>query len=124
MVFSKIYSLGDLSRNMIFQVLILLFSLVAIVSIFLRRAKDGLGIRGTAFWILFWLGVDVVVLFPNSTTVLANALGIGRGVDLVMYISVLLIFFILFRLNVKIEGINRQITKVVRKNAIDDVKKK
>ncbi|OGH67350.1 MAG: hypothetical protein A3B90_00650 [Candidatus Magasanikbacteria bacterium RIFCSPHIGHO2_02_FULL_41_13] len=109
---------------MLFQILILLFSLFAIVSIFFRRAKDGLGIRATVFWILFWLGVDLVVLVPNSTTVLANKLGIGRGVDLVVYVSILMIFFILFRLNVKIEGINRQITKIVRKNAIDDVKKK
>ncbi len=109
---------------MIFQLLIVLFSLLAIISIFVRRAKDGLGVRGTAFWILFWIGVDVVVLFPNSTTVLANKLGIGRGVDMVVYISILMIFFVLFRLNVKIEGINRQITKIVRKNAVDDGKKK
>lgn len=109
---------------MIFQILILLASFVAISSIFLHRQKDGLGIRGTAFWILFWLAVDVVVLLPNSTTVLANKLGVGRGVDLVVYVSILMIFFLLFRLNVKIEGVNRQITKIVRKNAIDNVKKK
>ncbi len=109
---------------MIFQTLILLASAVAISTIFLHRKKDGLGIRGTAFWILFWLAVDVVVLSPNSTTVLANRLGIGRGVDLVVYVSILMIFFVLFRLNVKIEGINRQISKIVRNNAIDNLKKK
>ncbi len=109
---------------MIFQILIVLFSIVAIVSIFLRRQKDGLGIRGTAFWILFWFGVDVVILFPNSTTVLANKLGIGRGADFIVYISILMIFLILFRLNVKIEGLNRHITKVARKTALDDHKKK
>src|SRR4051812_49179308 len=102
---------------MIFQGLIIVFSIVAIFSIFLRRSKDNLGLHGTIFWILFWLGVDVVILFPNSTTVLANKLGIGRGVDLVVYVSIIMIFFVLFRLNVKLEGINRQITKIVRKNA-------
>jgi len=109
---------------MMFQILIFVFSLFAIFSIFLRRQKDGLGIRGTAFWILFWVGVDIVVLFPNSTTILANRLGIGRGTDLVVYLSILTIFFILFRLNVKIEGVNRQITKVVRQKAINETLKK
>lgn len=109
---------------MIFQILIVLASGVAISTIFLHRKKDGLGIRGTAFWILFWLGVDLVVLFPNSSTILANQLGIGRGVDLILYVSVLLIFLVLFRLNVKIEGINRQISKIVRNNAIGNLKKK
>lgn len=109
---------------MIFQALIVFCSLVAIFSIFFRRQKDGLGLRGTAFWILFWLGVDLVVLFPNSMTILANELGIGRGTDLVIYVAVLTLFFILFRLHVKIEASSRQITKIVRKNAIDEVKKK
>lgn len=109
---------------MIFQILIFLFSLVAIFSIFLRRQKDGLGLRGTAFWILFWAGVNIVVLFPNSTTIIANRLGIGRGTDLVVYVSILMIFFVLFRLNVKLEGINRQITKVARQKAIEESLKK
>ncbi len=108
---------------MLFQILIVLFSLVAIASIFVRRQKDGLGIRATLFWILFWLAVDTVVLFPNSTTVLANTLGIGRGSDLIIYLSILLIFLILFRLNVKIENINRQVTKVTRSNALEKIKK-
>lgn len=107
---------------MIFQILIIVFSFLAIGAIFLRRKKDGLGVRGTAFWILFWLGVDVVILFPNSTTVLANKLGIGRGADFIVYISILMIFLLLFRLNVKIEGLNRHLTKVARKVALDDHK--
>ena len=71
------------------------------------------------FWILFWLAADVAVLWPNSTTVLANALGIGRGSDLVLYISLAALFYLLFRLHVKVESINRDVTKVVRDKALD-----
>lgn len=107
---------------MLFQILIVLFSLVAIISILLRRQKDSLGVRATAFWILFWFAVDIVVLFPNSTTILANTLGIGRGSDLILYLSILVIFLLLFRLNVKIEHMNRDVTKVVRKNTFENKK--
>lgn len=109
---------------MLFQILIFVVSLVAIFSIFVRRQKDNFGIRGTAFWVLFWMGVDIVVLFPNSTTVVANTLGIGRGTDLVVYVAIITLFFILFRLHIKLEGINRDITKIVRQNAIDKASKK
>lgn len=109
---------------MLFQILIFVFSLVAISSIFVHRVKKNLSIQGIAFWILFWLGVDLVVIFPNSTTIVANKLGIGRGTDLIVYISIIAIFYLLFRLQIKIEGINRDITKIVRNDAIDSYKKK
>lgn len=109
---------------MLFQILIFVFSLVAISSIFVHRVKKNLSVQGIAFWVLFWFGVDLVILYPNSTTIVANMLGIGRGTDLVVYISILAIFYLLFRLQIKIEGINRDITKIVRNDAIDSYKKK
>jgi len=62
------------------------------------------------------------VWWPDSTVIVANYLGIGRGTDLILYISLAVIFFILFRLHVKIESIGRDITKVVRKDSLDKIK--
>jgi hypothetical protein len=105
---------------MIFQILIVLFSIFAIASLFSRAQKSKMSFRSTAFWIFFWIVGDIAVLWPNSTTILANILGIGRGTDLVLYVSVVVLFFLLFRLHIKIESISRDVTKVVRKNAIDE----
>jgi len=75
---------------------------------------------GTAFWMFFWVLADVVVFFPDSTTLFANRLGIGRGSDLITYVSLALVFFVLFRLHVKLHEIQRDITSLVRKDALED----
>jgi len=104
----------------LFQILFTLFSLFAIINV-IKRKKDGvLGIKSSIFWIVFWLLAVFVVLRPESTTVLANALGIGRGADFILYIAIVVIFYLIFRLHIKIEALNRDITKVVRKDALDN----
>jgi small membrane protein len=103
----------------LFQLLLILFSLYAIWGV-LRRKKDGtLSLRGTGFWVVFWLTVIVSVIWPNSTQALADRIGIGRGSDLVIYISIVLLFFLIFKLHIKLESINRDVTKVVRKKALE-----
>jgi len=104
----------------IFQILFLIFTLFAIVLVVKRKKAGEIGKKGAFFWVLFWLTALVAVWWPNSTSILANYLGIGRGTDFVLYISLIVIFYLLFRLHVKIESIGRDITKVVRKEALDN----
>ena len=103
----------------IFQILFSLFALFAIASVMNKKKEGLLGPKGLIFWLVFWILAGVVVLWPDSTFVLANYLGIGRGADLVVYVSLALIFFILFRLHVKLESVGRDITKVVRDKALE-----
>ncbi|MBI5222071.1 MAG: DUF2304 domain-containing protein [Candidatus Magasanikbacteria bacterium] len=103
----------------IFQLLFILFPLFAIISVIKRKREGLLGPRGTIFWVLFWLAAAVFVWWPDSTTIVANKFGIGRGADLVFYVSLVVIFYILFKLNVKLESVGRDVTKVVRNKALD-----
>ena len=73
---------------------------------------------GTSFWVCFWLIAAIAVFLPTSITLLANYLGIGRGTDFVFYVSLITIFYILFKLHVKVEMIARDVTKVVRREAL------
>jgi hypothetical protein len=107
----------------IFQILFLLFSLFALFHVGRRKKEGLLSTHGMLFWGGFWILADVVVLRPDSTTLFANQLGIGRGTDLITYVALALIFFVLFRLHIKLHEVQRDITKVVREKALDDVKK-
>lgn len=108
----------------LFQLIFFIFSLVALAGVWRRGRIGVLGPEGMWFWILFWFMADVAVWWPNSTTLLANRLGIGRGTDFVLYVSLMIIFYLLFRLHIKVETIGRDVTKVVRRNALDEVPKK
>jgi hypothetical protein len=52
---------------------------------------------------------------------LARWLGVGRGVDTAMYLSILTVFYLIFRSFAKIEDLDRQITKIVRANALREM---
>jgi len=85
----------------------------------LRRKRDGsLGMRSAIFWIFFWLLGNIAVWWPNSTTMFANRLGIGRGSDFVIYISIAVLFYLLFMVHIKMERVSREVTKVVRDRAL------
>ncbi|OGH72364.1 MAG: hypothetical protein A2921_04530 [Candidatus Magasanikbacteria bacterium RIFCSPLOWO2_01_FULL_43_20b] len=89
----------------------------------IKRKREGLlGPKGMIFWIGFWLLAVILVLWPNSTGVVANYLGIGRGADLVFYVSLVVIFYLLFKLNVKLESLGRDVTKVVRAKSLENEK--
>ena len=104
---------------LIFQVLFVIFSVVALKGVYAKR-KDGLlGPKGAIFWFLFWCAAVVAVVWPGATTIVANNFGIGRGTDFIIYISISAIFYLLFKLHIKVEAIGRDVTRVVRKDALE-----
>jgi len=102
----------------LFQALVVIISLVAISSVIAKK-KDGLlGPKGALFWTTFWIAMSAVVIWPNSVQVIADYVGIGRGVDVVIYSALVVLFFLVFKMNLKIEGLKRDLTDVVRGKAL------
>jgi hypothetical protein len=60
---------------------------------------------------------------PQTTDVVAQFFGVGRGADAVIYIALIGLFFLVFRMYVHIEAVEGEITQLVRKLALEDVKK-
>lgn len=78
--------------------------------------------KGELFlWLGVWLFLGLVVLVPDLSTVVANAMGIGRGADFVLYVAVALLFYLVFRTYVVIERLEQQITQLVRQLALEDL---
>lgn len=101
------------------QAILITFALFAMGRVFVqhRAQKVSSGWFGT--WIVFWLAVIVVVLRPSLTDMAATALGVGRGADLVVYVSLAVLFYSLFRLAMRQEQHNRELTELVRKMAVE-----
>jgi len=107
---------------MIIQLLITLFVLFAISRVWLRYNDGSLSLVSSFFWSIIWMGLGVVVWVPNITTSFADLIGVGRGADALVYISVVILFYGLFRVYVKLEFIEHEITSLVRNNALKEGK--
>ena len=84
----------------------------------LKKFKErSVSLREFLFWIIFWVIVATAVLLPQVTGFLANYLGVGRGADLVIYASLIFIFYMIFRLFVRQQKIEKNISKIVEEMA-------
>lgn len=106
---------------LLIQILISLFLVMLLWQTFRRWQQAILSVAELAGWSILWLTIGVVFWLPNSATKLANILGIGRGADLVTYIAIIFLLFFIYRLTVRIDKIERNLTKVVRQNALKEV---
>jgi small membrane protein len=80
--------------------------------------KKQISISFFVLWILLWLIGLFVIFYPGLLTKVANLLNIGRGVDFALYVSIILIFYLIYKINLKIGKMNRDLTKIVRKISI------
>ncbi|PJA37857.1 DUF2304 domain-containing protein [candidate division WWE3 bacterium CG_4_9_14_3_um_filter_43_9] len=103
---------------MILQVLISLVVGLILGEIVAEYRQKNLKLAFLLFWLLVWGAVGLVVWFPALTSDLAQILQIGRGMDVVVYLSVVLLFYLNFRFLVRMEKMRREITKIVRKIAL------
>jgi len=108
---------------MIIQLFIILFVLFVLLRIVSRFRQGDITGRELAIWAGFWFLVAIAALLPAKTDVLAAFLGVERGADLLIYVSVIVLFFIIFKVLVKLEKLDKQITKIVRQQALNQVQK-
>ena len=78
---------------------------------------------GTFIVLVTALLAFVFVLFPETTNQIAHWLGVGRGADFIFYICILLFWFIINKLVTRIKVLEDQLTELIRKDALRDVKK-
>lgn len=81
------------------------------------RKKDMVPFFG-CYWIAFWLLILFFIVRDDLLITIAHRLGVSRGVDLAIYISIAIIFYLLYKIFVRLEQIQAQITKLVRSNAL------
>ena len=104
------------------QFLIVAFALLVIARIVLSFKKKKISFKALIFWLFLWTAMLLVVLLPQTTVLLANVLGIWRGTDAAVYLSIVFIFYLLFRIFVKLEKIENDLTTVVREIGLKDKK--
>ena len=106
------------------------FQLIALPALMLFFFGTGVAIaRGRltrrlgAAWMLLWLTAAFFIALPETLVGLARFLGIGRGADLVFYISILGGFVAFFAVYLRFRRVDAQLTEIVRHLAILNAEK-
>lgn len=100
------------------QLIIFAFALFALSRAVLRWRERAISIFEFLFWTTVWTVLLVLVFVPDITTVVSRWWGIGRGIDSILYMSIIALFYLIFRLYVKQDSHQQEITRIVRHQAI------
>lgn len=106
----------------IIQYILILFCLVPIgIMKYGGKASGRASYR--AGFIIFVCLFLTAVLFPELVMYIANSLGVGRGTDLLVYMSTFALICFSLIMIVKFERLQREMTALVRKLALNKADK-
>ena len=68
-------------------------------------------------------GLLVFTFFPDSLDLLGQLFGLQRGADLLVYASIIFLFYFVLLLLRKVETTREEVTRLIREIAIQNAKK-
>lgn len=99
---------------------ILLALILTLGIFFLGVSRRRSRLTGKIILVGFVLVLSGFILFPATTTRIANLFGVGRGTDFLFYLFSLFILYIISLLYIRLRDQDRKITKLTRALAIRD----
>ena len=101
------------------QIIALLVIAFFLARIFRQRKNNQVSRTEFLFWLVFWFLAAMIIVFIKKIDMLVAGLGFSAaGIDVILYLSIVALFYMIFRLRIKLEKIDREITKIVREIAI------
>ncbi|MCL2156867.1 MAG: DUF2304 family protein [Methanobrevibacter sp.] len=107
---------------MLYQILVVFIAIIAVLLVFNRYHSRKTSLQTFILWSILWILLAIFAIVPDSITFFANFIGIGRGLDLILIFGLIFVYYLVFRLYLKIEKIDQDITEIVRKVAFDKEK--
>lgn|SRR3989338_4499767 len=103
------------------QLLLLAFLVFAALRTVRRFHQKRIAWSALVLWLLIWTSIAVVVIYPDIASYAATMLGVGRGADLVTYLAIVALFFLVFRCMASVDTTEQEITKIVTTLALKDI---
>lgn len=105
------------------QIVAIIFALGMTYFSFLHFRRKEFTLKELVLWMILWIGLIVVVIFPKSVEFLLKTFSITRTFDLVVIVGVVILFGITFRNYVIIKRMERKIENFVRKESLEEIDK-
>ncbi len=110
---------------MLQQILALIIIAFFLSRLFWQKKNGLLGINEFIFWLFFWIIAALAIISIKWIDELVAGLGFtGSGIEVLLYLGVVILFYFIFRLRLRLERIERDITKIVRNIASNNLNSK
>lgn len=97
-----------------------IISIVAIVWFIGRYIKGKNSLTTIILWSLFWIIVSFFALFPDVSTRFASLFGITRGLDFVIILVFVILFYTILKLYFIIDKMQNDMNRIVKEVALNN----
>ena len=101
-----------------------LIQLLLSLAVFIIAVYMYIRLRSTLFdviLILIFLVTGIIfIIFHEITNTMAHFLGVSRGADMILYLAILFLFFLILKLYARLRRVEQNFTELVRKQSIEE----
>ena len=95
-----------------------IISIIAIVWFTFRYVQGKNSIVTTVLWAIFWIFVALFSLFPNLSNQFAKLMGITRGLDFIIILVFIILFYTVLRMYFIVDKMQSDLNTIVKEVAI------
>lgn len=109
---------------MIQQLLALIIILFFLIRLALQKKQGKINGNEFILWLIFWILSGLAVIFLKEIDRLVASLGFsGTGIEVLLYAGAAVLFYLVFRLRLRLEKIEKDITEIVKNIALNNKQK-
>jgi hypothetical protein len=103
---------------MVIQIIATGIILAVLGQLIMKVIKDKASFVKILLWLIFWGVALVIIWLPiNIIDELGSIFGVGRGIDVLVYLSIIFLFYNNLRMNGRIDDMDKKVTRIVREVA-------
>jgi len=103
------------------QIIAIIIILFFIVRMIWQKKNKKIKNNEFVFWLIFWgLAFFAITSLKWIDKIVANLGFTGSGIDILLYIAIIILFHLVIKIRFNQVKINNQITKLTRKIALDE----
>ena len=103
---------------MIQQIIALALIAIFIWRLIAQKKSKKIGQNEFIFWLSFWLLGTVAIIFIRQIDNLVGLLGFSSGINFLLYLTVIILFYLVFKLRLALAKMDSNLTVIVRKLAL------
>ncbi len=108
---------------MLQQIIALFIIAFFLARLFWQKQKKQIGANEFLFWLIFWFLAAIAIIAIKFIDKLVAKLGFtGSGIEVLLYLSIVLLFYLIFRLRLRLAKVERNLTKIIREITLNNKK--
>ena len=107
---------------MVIQIIVTIgIILLVFPTIYSAYKRKSISLFALIIWFIFWIAGLTIIWNPSIMVKISNFMGIARGIDTIVYLSIIFLFYMIFTQKIRMNEMKREMTQLVRKLAIKDI---